>query len=62
MISKDPALRPTIKHVINEIDETIKKETLWANIAEKAIKKSKNMSPKFKGEKLWIGKCRSFND
>lgn len=62
MIAENPSTRLTIKQVINEIDDTRNKETLWMNIAERAIKESKTISPKFKGEKLWIGKCKSFND
>lgn len=62
MIAENSNTRLTIKQVINEIDDTKNKETLWMNIAERAIKESKNTSPKFKGEKLWTGKCKSFID
>ena len=62
MISEEPAQRPTIKQVINEIDEAKNKEVLWMNIAERAIKESKHISPKFRVDKLWTNKCKSFND
>lgn len=62
MVSESPGQRPTVKQIINEIDETKNKEVLWMNIAERAIKESKTISPKFKGDKLWPGKCKSFND
>lgn len=61
MVSENPAHRPTIKQVISEIDASKSSEKLWTDIAEKAIKGSKALSPKFKGEKIWVAKSKSYN-
>ena len=62
MIAENPSNRPTIKQVIGDIDENKNNERLWENIAEKAIKESKALSPKFKREKVLVSKSKSYNN
>lgn len=62
MIAENPLHRPTIKQIINIIDENKCKEKLWENITERAIKQSKALSPKFKKEKILVSKSKSYNN